>query len=462
MATDVPSHQQVNEETIMAFAALASGVSGLQAFTEGIGVISDNIVNVNTVGFKETRNRFTTLVTETQSTARFSPGGVASRAQTLVSQQGLLTQTTSQTDLSMDGQGFFIVKQAPRATSPDGDIVFTRAGNFTPNAEGFLRNTAGNFLMGFPIDSQGNIPTNIGDLGALVPINVSGLTGTAEATTEVGLRMNLQSSLQAVGAVAGGNLASGTVPANFEQTITVFDAQGGSHDLTLAAVKTGTNQFRFEIFAQDPTAINSTSAPPGLILSGLMNFGADGSIQSFAPPAPATPINAAGQPIAPTANLTFTNSGGTSTIAFNLGTQGERDGITQFDSISTLISSRVNGAVFGNVIGVSVSNDGIVTALFDNGLSRNVFQLPVANFPNPDGLTRLQGNAFGLSDRSGNFSVVLPGTGGAGTIAPSTLEASTVDLAKEFADLIVTQRSFSASARIISTADEVLEELVRI
>lgn len=447
----------------MAFAALASGVSGLQAFTEGIGVISDNIVNVNTVGFKETRNRFTTLVTETQSTARFSPGGVASRAQTLVSQQGLLTQTNSQTDLSMDGQGFFIVNQAPRATSGERDIVFTRAGNFTPNAEGFLRNTAGNFLMGFPIDSQGNIPTNIGDLGSLVPINVSGLTGTAEETTEVGLRMNLQSSLPAAGPIGVGTLATGAVPANFEQTITVFDAQGGSHDLTLSAAKTATNQFRFEIFAQDPTAINAGGTPPGLILSGIMDFAADGSITGFDPDFPAAAaINTPGQSIAPVADLTFTNSGGTSTIAFDLGTSGERNGITQFDSVSTLISSRVNGAVFGNVIGVSVSNSGVVTALFDNGLSRSVFQLPVANFPNPDGLTRLQGNAFGLSDRSGNFSVVLPGTGGAGTIAPSTLEASTVDLAKEFADLIVTQRSFSASARIITTADEVLEELVRI
>lgn len=122
----------------------------------------------------------------------------------------------------------------------------------------------------------------------------------------------------------------------------------------------------------------------------------------------------------------------------------------------------MNGAVFGNVIGTNISEDGVVTALFDNGLSRDVFQLPVATFPNPDGLTRLQGNAFGVSDNSGNFSVVLPGTGGAGTIAPSTLEASTVDLAEEFADLIVTQRSFSASTRIISAADEVLEELVRI
>ncbi|MFQ5348480.1 MAG: flagellar hook protein FlgE [Rhodothalassiaceae bacterium] len=449
----------------MAFAALASGVSGLKAFTEGIGIISDNITNVNTVGYKETRNRFSTLVTETQSISRFSPGGVASRARTLVSEQGLLTSTASQTDLGIDGQGFFVVKSAPSANSPNGVIQFTRAGSFAPDAQGFLKNTAGLFLMGFPIDQNGNIPTNLGDLDTLVPINVSGLTGTAEATSEVGLRMNLQSSLTAAGGpVNAGDLASGTVPANFEQTITVFDAQGGSQELTLAAIKTAANTFRFEIFAQDPTAINVSASPPGLILSGTLQFNSDGSIQQFNEDFPtSTVINpGAGQPIIPNAPLTFANGAGTTNIDFDFGTSGDKDGITQFDSVSTLISSSVNGAVFGNVIGVNVSESGVVTALFDNGLSRNVFQLPMATFPNPDGLTRLQGNAYGLSDSSGNFSIVLPGTGGAGTIAPSTLEASTVDLAEEFADLIVTQRAFSASTRIITAASDVLEELVRV
>jgi len=176
----------------MAFAALSSGVSGLTAFTDAIGVISDNITNVNTVGFKETRNRFSTLVTETESTTSFSPGGVAGRTQTLVREQGLLRSTSSQTDLSVDGQGFFIVRDGASSDPAASRTVFTRAGNFTSNAEGFLTNTAGNFLLGFPMDAQGNIPTNIGDLDNLRPINVSGLSGTAEATSQVGLRANLQ------------------------------------------------------------------------------------------------------------------------------------------------------------------------------------------------------------------------------------------------------------------------------
>lgn len=447
----------------MAFAALASGVSGLKAFTDGIGVISDNITNVNTVGYKESRTRFTTLVTETQG-SRYSPGGVRGSVHTLISEQGLLNASSSATDLGIDGKGFFIVRTAASANAAEGSFEFTRAGNFTRDDEGFLRNASGRFLMGFPMDLNGNIPTNIGDLDTMVPINIDALTGTAEATSRVGLRMNLQNTLPVVaGPVAPGDMAAGTVPAQFEQTITVFDAQGTSQELTLATVKTGINQFRFEVYAQDPLAINA--ADGGLVMSGDLQFNSDGSVQQYNRdfPAPAIAIAPpAGEPLEPAVDLLFENGAGTETVTFDLGTVGNTDGLTQFDSESFLQASSINGAIFGNVIGVDVAADGVVTALFDNGLSRDVFQLPIATFPNADGLTRLQGNAYGESAESGNFAVVLPGTGGGGRISPSSLESSTVDLSEEFADLIVTQRSFSAATRIITTSDEILEELVRI
>ena len=124
-----------------------------------------------------------------------------------------------------------------------------------------------------------------------------------------------------------------------------------------------------------------------------------------------------------------------------------------------MISSSIDGAVFGNVTGVSVGKDGVVTALFDNGLTRAVYKLPVATFQNPEGLMSVQGNSFARTDYSGNFELVSSGTGGAGSVSPKTLEASTVDLAEEFTKLITTQRAYSASARIITTADEMLTEL---
>src|SRR5690606_21109139 len=164
------------------YSALFSGVSGLGAYSSALGMISDNITNVNTVGYKETRARFSTLVTETRSTTRYSPGGVQALPQNLISKQGLLQSSSSPTDLSIDGAGFFVVR--PTVDAASSAVSFTRAGSFTPDEAGFLRNTAGQYLLGFPLDSNGNTPSNR-SVEQLVPITISGLTGTAEATTRI-------------------------------------------------------------------------------------------------------------------------------------------------------------------------------------------------------------------------------------------------------------------------------------
>lgn len=443
------------------FAALYSGVSGLQTYGSALGISADNIANLNTVGFKGSRARFTTLVTETSSSSTFSPGGVGLRPQTLVSRQGLIQASSSGSDLSVAGAGFFVVRNAPKGDAIDGEILFTRAGSFTPNEEGFLKNTAGDFLMGWPVDAQGEIPANLNDLNALEPIKTSGLTGIAERTDLVQLRANLQSS-ETVSALeatydptaSGFNMATGAVPADLERSIQVFDSQGQTHTLIVSALKSATvNEWHVEIYS-DPASETNNIAPniDGQIVSGTLAFNTDGSIDV----AGSTPALFA--PIA----VDWNNGASNSAITFDLGTDGLTDGFTQFDSISTLISSNVNGAVFGNVTGISIGKDGFVTALFDNGLSRKVFKLPVATFQAPDGLTRRQGNAYSVSDLSGNFNLVEAGTGGAGSIAPSTLEGSTVDLAQEFTDLITTQRAFTANTRTITTADDMLDELIRI
>ena len=442
------------------YAALFSGVSGLQAYSSALGIISDNITNVNTVGYKEAVSRFSTLVTETSSTDTYSPGGVKAAPETLISRQGLLQASNSQTDLGIDGAGFFVVRNAPTAQSTDGEILFTRAGNFAPDELGFLKNTAGHFLMGWPVNASGDIPTNLGDVGALQPIATSNLTGTAEATTDVRIRANLQSSQTInpaigtyTGTAAGVSMANGSIAPDFERTVQVFDAQGGAHTLKLGALKVAANEWAMEIYADPPGDVTAAS---GLLAQGTLAFNTDGSLKTTGgAPVTSTVLTS---PI----NITWTNGATASDISFNLGSDGDVDGLTQFDSVSALISSNVNGAVFGNVTGVNIGKDGGVTALFDNGLTRTVFKLPVATFLNPDGLNRRQGNAYGISDQSGNFSLVEAGTGGGGTIAPSTLEASTVDLANEFTNLITVQRAFSASTRIITTADEMLDELNRL
>ncbi|MEM8798843.1 MAG: flagellar hook protein FlgE [Pseudomonadota bacterium] len=440
------------------YASLFSGVSGLSSYSSALGAISDNITNVNTVGYKNTETAFTTLVTETSATA-YSPGGVQAVPRTLVSRQGLLQASTSNTDLAVDGAGFFVVKNVPEPGDL-GEQSFTRAGSFRPDDEGFLQNTAGLYLMGWELDSTGDF-NNDGDLGSLVPINTGDLTGTAEATTSVALRANLQSSqeinpLEATYApnVSANNMASGTIDPDFERNIQVFDAQGGTHSLNFSVLRTAVpNEWHVEIYA-DPASdvITAPGFVDGQVATGILRFNADGSLDQLgSTPALFDPVN-----------IAWTNGTGVSEITFDLGSDGAVDGVTQFDSTSTLISSVIDGAVFGNVTGVNINTDGVVTALFDNGLTRDVYRLPLATFQNPDGLTRLQNNAFGVSDFSGSFSLVEPTTGGGGSISPSTLEASTVDLAQEFTQLITVQRAFSASTRIITTADEMLNELNQI
>jgi len=442
------------------YASLFSGVSGLSANSSAMGMISDNIVNINTTGYKETRARFSTLVTESRSSTSYSPGGVQALPQSLISRQGLLQSSTSATDLGIDGAGFFVVSKAAAAGQSNSSISFTRAGSFTPDDTGFLNNAAGLYLMGFPLDSAGNVPINQ-EVSALQPINVSGLTGTAESTTQVTLRANLQSTQTinaAIGTydptVAGTSMAGGGLSPDFQRNVQVFDAQGGTHTITIAAIKSATpNEWHVELFAVPATDVNAVGPlHSGQIATGTLAFNTDGTIDVAA--------STAGLFSAQT--IDWTNGASDSSMTFDFGTDGESDGFTQFDSISTLISSSVDGAVFGNVTGVSISEEGVVTALFDNGLTRAVAKVPLATFQNPDGLNREQGNSYTRSDNSGIFTLQLAGTGGAGFVAPSTLEASTVDLANEFTQLITTQRAFSASTKIITTADEMLDELNRI
>ena len=204
------------------YAALYSGTSGLAANSSALGIISDNITNVNTIGYKAADAEFMTLVTESSTYGSYSPGGVQARARSLIGAQGLLQTSTSATDLAIDGNGFFVVR--PDMNSKD--VYFTRAGSFRPDDRGYLQNTAGMYLMGWPLDSNGKYMDN-GDVNVLSPINIAALTGTAEATTNAKIRANLQSSQEIYAGTPAydpanpGQLASGAIEPHFSKTIKV-------------------------------------------------------------------------------------------------------------------------------------------------------------------------------------------------------------------------------------------------
>ncbi|WP_277969553.1 flagellar hook protein FlgE [Sphingomonas echinoides] len=426
------------------YSALYAGVSGLSAQASAMASVADNITNINTIGYKNADTQFRTMVSGGKtSTSAYAAGGVNAVTRSLVSKEGVLGASSSSTDLGITGAGFFVTRDG---TGANANIAYTRAGSFTPDDQGYLKNSGGYYLQGWPLDAQGGV-VNTGNLGALVPIRVSQLTGTAAATSKLQMRANLDLNATAfTGTYAAGDIAAGTTPAQFSRPFDLTDAQGGSHTVNMAFLKTGTNTWVGEIYA---TPAGDVNVAKGLLASGTIKFNGDGT------------LNRAGSSPALFAALTptWTNGAGSGPIKLGLGSDGGLDGLTQFGGASSLISSSVDGGLLGSVASTRISESGVVSAVFDDGSSRAVFQLPLASFQNPDGLTRLPGNAYGVSDQSGGVAINAPGSLGSGKISANALEASTVDLAQEFTNMIRFQRAYSASSKIITTVDEMLQEV---
>lgn len=458
------------------YGALLSGVSGLRAQSQSLGTISDNISNVNTIGYKRSVAQFSTLVTGASSSSTYYPGGVRASPRAMVDQQGVLQTSTRATDVAILGNGFFVVKSADNAS---GETLYTRSGSFAEDNQGRLVNAAGYFLQGWALDQQGNII----DVNTIQTVSVSTLNGVAVDTTSVEIGANLNSD-QAdstmvkadfeVDPTAGAPteaelLAAGTTTAHFSRQIAVFDALGTKHNLTISFHKLDSsvnpNSWGFAISAEDPTEIVSPAGVTGgLIAYGHMTFNGDGSLNDVHfenVTAPGTDDDTQ------TLAITWANGATPSSIAFDFGTQGppgvgRTDGITQFASANNIAFVNQDGAEVGLRTGVSIDADGYVIASFSNGATQKIWKLPVATFANPARLEARNGNAYAQTELSGEFNLREANTGGAGRIEPGALEGSNVDLSEEFTAMIVTQRAYSASAKTITTADEMLDELLRI
>jgi flagellar hook protein FlgE len=203
-----------------------------------------------------------------------------------------------------------------------------------------------------------------------------------------------------------------------------------------------------EIYVTPPSDVVGGAATNGLISSGPIEFNTDGSLKSDTT-----------QGIFGNIEPVWSNGAGSAPISLNLGTTGGFNGLTSFDDTSAERTKSVDGGKLGNIASIGVSKDGIVSAVFENGTTRKVFQLPVATVTNPDGLSRLNGNAFQVSNESGSMVINPPGSFGGGDVESFKLEASTTDLAQEFTNMIRFQRAYSASSKIITTVDDMLQEV---
>ncbi|MEZ5995640.1 MAG: flagellar hook protein FlgE [Hyphomonadaceae bacterium] len=438
------------------YTALRAGVSGLTANSSALAVISDNIANVNTVGYKRGGVDFSALVNAQNSNTTYNAGGVLPLTRQQISLQGSLEQSRSSTDLAISGDGFFIVSTNDQQLSNGGSVLFTRAGSFTVNADGYMVNAQGLFLQGWPVGSDGSITSSPTSLSAIEPVNISGVGGLAEPTANVGLNANLNSGqTEYTGAYTVGDLATGVITPHFESSLEVYDSLGAPRTIAFGFLKTGPNQWLVEAYSRPNTSVTGGAGNGGILAAGTLTFNSDGTVASVAGHGTASTV----QDIDGAFTIDWATSTGSADqdITLDLTT-----GMTQFANSFGITSVTADGVPPGDLVGLVLEGDGMLTAQFSNGRARALYQIPLATFLNPNGLKADVGGAFRTTLESGLYNINSSNAGGAGRIVSGALEASNVDLAAEFTNLITTQRAYSASSRIITTADQMLEELLSI
>ncbi|NNU17419.1 flagellar hook protein FlgE [Parvularcula sp. ZS-1/3] len=428
--------------------ALQTGVNGLRAQATKLATISDNIANSSTVGYKRSTAQFSTLVINTGSDSSYTAGGVTTQIRTEVSKAGTILASDSVTDLAIAGRGFFAV-----ANQVDGSgAALTRAGSFRPDQFGNLQNSGGFFLQGFPLNPDGtytNGAPSLTTFDSMETVNINAIQGAARPTTQV--------------------LYNGNVPAGsagpFQAGVQYFDEFGATQTLTFNWVPNGgagSNVWDVEIY-DGPVGGTLVTTLAGIDFTG----GGAGAVAG-------TPDYPAAAPVAAAAGYTVQNyseADGTfeivlpgaagQTIELGFGAENQLNGVTQFGGDFTP-QTNVDGSALGELQQIDIQEDGTLVAIFDNGEIRPVYQIPLVDVINPEGLDPVDGNAFTLSADSGDLRVATAGTNNTGTISSGALEGANVDVAEELTTLIETQRAYSSNATIVQTADEMLEEVTRL
>jgi flagellar hook protein FlgE len=424
-----------------------TAVSGMNANGTTLSVISDNIANLNTVGFKSSRVEFGDVLSQSMSGVAGSSQigrGVQVMGVSPLFTQGSFESTASGLDLSIDGDGFFMVND-------NGGKYYTRAGQFSIDKNGNIVNPDNLTLQGYLADAAGNITGTTGNLQVATRQNPANMTTTAQVA------LNLEANAVIPGAaftLDGNGDALNNDPANFNSssTVNVYDSQGGAHPVTLYFVKTAANTWDVHYVHDDP------AVPGSLVDAGTQNlvFNADGSLNTDNSGAPIS-FNFGGAVINPQP-IGFNFGSGTAEVPAGTGL----DMSTQFASAFSVLSLNQDGYASGSLKNVSVSEAGIITGAFTNGQTRAIGQVALARFIAPTGLSKLGRNLYGESFDSGQPVVGTANTSGIGKVASNSLELSNVDLAEQFVKMIAAQRGFQANSRVITTTDELMTEMVNL
>ncbi|HSU38591.1 MAG TPA: flagellar hook protein FlgE [Polyangiaceae bacterium] len=428
----------------MVLNAMNSGVSGLMAEDQAIGVVGDNIANVNTTGFKSQRAIFQDVLGHSilAGTSSALPGsGVRVGSVQQMFTQGALSNTGVSTDLALSGDGFFTVKGAVNGLQGD---FYTRAGNFNINKDGFVVNPQGLELQGYTANADGTYQASVSSL----KVPTSALP--AHATQNATITANLDAS-SAVPTVAF-DVTDPANTSNYSTAMTVYDSLGQAHDVDVYFAKTSAGNFDWHAVAKGD---DLNPPQPGVNVelgTGSLGFTTDGALNTVTGNTFTADFGGA------TAGQVVTIDFGTPISAGGTGL----DGTTQYASPSNVSSQSQDGYSSGDFSGIAVDGQGVVTGMYTNGQQLAIGQLAIAKFRSNDGLGRAGQNLWIETRESGAVAFGTASSGGRGAVSAGALEGSNVDLATEFVGLIQHQRSFSANSKTITTADEMLQELISI
>jgi flagellar hook protein FlgE len=434
------------------FSAINTAISGLTSQSTAFGNISEDVANSQTTGFKRVDTRFEDLLTTSTPTSN-QPGSVVASPDYVNNVQGSITQTDNPLGMAIAGQGFFAVSQATGQVNGvptfNPQQFYTRAGDFTMNSTGYLVNGAGQYLNGWSV----NPTTNVVDQNALAPIQVSQSTYNPVATTDVTLSANLPATPTSGTATSSSPLSS---------QITVYDALGTAHTVTLNWTQNAANSWTVQVSVPDSTTgttdAGSADVQFGSLSGNSVPEGTIGQVATSAsdPGTVSTTGYVAGQPA--TLNFSTNFGSGTQNIQLSLGDYGGTTGVTQYAGTAySLLGLTQNGVPPGSFSGVTTQANGDVIVNYNNGQSRTIAQIPVITFNAPNALQSQNGQAFTATQSSGTPLAEPASTNGAGNIVVGSIEGSNVDIATEFSGLIVAQQAYSSNAKVVTTANQMLQ-----
>ena len=404
-------------------------LSGLMAQSQALNIVSDNLANLNTTGFKGSSASFQDLVTEAFSATTPNGAGVSSVMAQKSFNQGSVQVTSGAFDAAIEGNGFFVVQNSA------GQQFYTRAGNFTVDAKGNLITANGESVLGYAA-TNGVVNATGAPTAITVP---AGSTVKPVPTTQFTLDANLNAAAPTTGAGS-----------TFSTPITVVDSLGASHTLTITFTKTGSNAWGYEVFVPGEDVTGGTPGTPKSLGTGSLTFDANGQLTS----------PAAGSPIA--VALTGLADGASDlNLNWNAYNPDGSSALTQYSQTSAASGATVDGNAAAEMTMVSLGDGGTIVAQFANGKQQVIGQLALANIPNPQSLISDGNNDYSLGPDSGTPTLGAANTGGRGQIKAGALESSNVDIATQFTNLMTYQRSYEANSRTITTIDQMLQDLMQ-